>query len=220
LRRRDRPVESWLDVGSGDGWTATRLRERLFPESRLECWDIHYSDEYLATLSWADGKRVIATRQPSDGPFDLITAFDVLEHVEDDRAMLDHIREKLRPDGWFAMSVPAWPFLFGEHDRFLRHVRRYRPKEASALIKDAGFEILAEGGLFHSLLVVRIVERAIQIALRQTSGKSRGPIWHAPDWITEIVEGALALDGALSRGSSERHVLLPGLTYWAVCVPR
>ncbi|MGE0784307.1 MAG: class I SAM-dependent methyltransferase [Sandaracinaceae bacterium] len=220
LRERGVPVRRWLDVGSGDGWTATSLHARLFPEAELTCWDIHYTDEYLARQAWADGRRIIATRDTPKGHFDLVTAFDVLEHVEDDREMLRFVREHLAPDGQLFVSVPAWPQLFGEHDKFLHHVRRYQPREAEARLEEAGFAIHTSGGLFHALLGIRALERVAQFALPGGLNASRGAEWGAPRWFTRVVDGALAVDTRISRGLAARGLSVPGLSYFALCTAR
>ena len=217
LRERRGATERWLDVGSGDGWLATRLHDRLFPRARLECWDAYYSDEYLEKQSWADGSTVIATRAPSDGPFDLVTAFDVLEHVDDDRAMLRQIHRVLKEDGNLAVSVPAWPMLYGRHDRGLLHHRRYRPARMQRLLCEAGFPILSDGGLFHTPLPLRALERVLETLGVMDAERAPGLSWRAPDWFTRVVDRALALDTLLSDEAASRGLMVPGLSYWAFC---
>lgn len=217
LRQRNLPTRQWLDVGSGDGWLATRLRDRVFPQAHLECWDAFYSDEHLATLSWADGEGIVATREPSEGPFDLITAFDVLEHVADDRAMLARLYESLRPDGTLAVSVPAWPILYGRHDRGLLHHRRYRPRTLRRRLREAGFTILFEGGLFHTPLPVRALERVLETLGALDAEREPSLSWKGAGWVTRVVDGALALDTWLSDGLASRGLMVPGLSYFALC---
>ena len=75
------------------------------------------------------------------GPFDLITLFDVLEHVDDDRSSLAALYSRLRPGGTFILTVPALAWLWSDHDVVLEHRRRYRRAEIAALLVDAGFTI-------------------------------------------------------------------------------
>ncbi len=76
-----------------------------------------------------------------EGPFDLITLFDVLEHVDDDRAALASLHARLRPGGTFVLTVPAFQWLWSDHDVVLEHRRRYRRPEIAALLAQAGFEL-------------------------------------------------------------------------------
>ncbi len=60
-----------------------------------------------------------------DGQFDLICMFDVLEHIERDEETLKALHRLLKPNGQLFITVPAYQWLFGQHDRFLHHKRRY-----------------------------------------------------------------------------------------------
>lgn len=72
-----------------------------------------------------------------DRLYDLIVAADVVEHLPDDRAALRWIADRLRPGGALILTVPAYQWLFGAHDRALGHYRRYsRPGLVAALPPD------------------------------------------------------------------------------------
>ena len=60
-----------------------------------------------------------------DRTYDVICALDVVEHIDDDRSVLRWVGEHLRRDGTFIATVPAYPWLFSDHDRALHHFRRY-----------------------------------------------------------------------------------------------
>ena len=74
-----------------------------------------------------------------DESFDLVTAFDVLEHLDDDRAGLAEIRRVLRPAGHLLLTVPAYRFLWSIHDESLGHRRRYVASEVHSLLNTSGF---------------------------------------------------------------------------------
>jgi len=76
-----------------------------------------------------------------DGTFDLVTAFDVVEHMDDDLAGLREFRRVLRPDGRVLLFVPTFMFLWGVQDEVSNHRRRYRLPELRAVLEQAGFEI-------------------------------------------------------------------------------
>jgi SAM-dependent methyltransferase len=213
----DRPL-SVLDVGAGDGWFARQLAARFPALARIACWDSGYDADLLARTAFASTGRVAFSRERPAGAFDLLLLLDVLEHVEEDGAFLSGLAAgSLAPGGWALVTVPAWPSLYGAHDRRLRHHRRYAPRAARALLRGAGLEVRAEGGLFTSLLAVRAAQ-----LLRERVVASRRPppdlgAWRAGRGATAVVRGALACDAGLSSLGSRLGVTVPGLSYWALC---
>lgn len=77
----------------------------------------------------------------ADGTFDLVTAFDVVEHMDDDLAGLREMRRVLRPGGRALLFVPTFMFLWGLQDDVSNHRRRYRLPELRRVLEQAGFEI-------------------------------------------------------------------------------
>lgn len=73
--------------------------------------------------------------------FDLVTLFDVLEHFEDDGAALA-IYERLNSGGYVVLTVPAFRFLWSEHDDLAHHQRRYTKRELQDTLEKAGFRIV------------------------------------------------------------------------------
>lgn len=76
-----------------------------------------------------------------DESFDLVTALDVVEHLDDDAAGLKEMHRVLKPDGRALLFVPAFMFLWGVQDDISHHRRRYRIPELRKVVKSAGFEI-------------------------------------------------------------------------------
>lgn len=72
----------------------------------------------------------------ADEFFDMVLAFDVLEHVENDAAAVKEIIRVLKPGGAFVFTVPAFNFLYSSHDRALSHFRRYNKATLRALLRD------------------------------------------------------------------------------------
>lgn len=69
--------------------------------------------------------------------------FDVVEHIEDDRAFLQSLHEALTPSGLLVITVPAFPFLWSEHDVMNNHFRRYTRRSLTAVLEETGYEMLA-----------------------------------------------------------------------------
>ena len=72
--------------------------------------------------------------------FDIVVAFDVLEHIENDVKAVSEVRRVLKNEGLFLITVPAFPVLFSAHDKILAHYRRYNKKSLTALF--AGYSNL------------------------------------------------------------------------------
>lgn len=207
-------ARSWLDVGAGDAWFASQLRERVPDRSRLVCWDVNYPPEYGPVD--ATGLELTADQPP--GRFDAILMLDVIEHVEDDRAFVDHILTmSLAPQGRVLVSVPAYMSLYSDHDVALRHFRRYSPRECRNLLQAAGLAIEADGGLFHSLLVARWAEIAVQRTARRAPSTEGVGQWQGGPTPTRAITSALRTEARLSYALSRRGWFLPGLSYWALC---
>lgn len=78
---------------------------------------------------------------PYAGPFDLVCAFDVIEHVERDAESLAALCRLTAPGGYAVFTVPAFMFLWSRHDEVNHHYRRYRLPQFRALLAGAGYEV-------------------------------------------------------------------------------
>jgi len=66
-----------------------------------------------------------------DGSFDIVLAFDVLEHIKEDKLAIKEAFRVLRKGGCFVLTVPACKLLYSNYDRYYKHFRRYNRKELS-----------------------------------------------------------------------------------------
>lgn len=77
---------------------------------------------------------------PFKGPtFDLILALDVVEHVDNDLESIRALREILNPNGILLITVPAYQWLWSEHDELTHHKRRYNLVQCKELLAEGGF---------------------------------------------------------------------------------
>jgi SAM-dependent methyltransferase len=99
-----------------------------------------------------------------DGSFDLVTALDVVEHLDDDVAGLREMRRVLRKNGRALLFVPAFMFLWGVQDDVSHHRRRYTLNGLRRVVREAGFEVeratYANISFFAPILAGRMLMRA------------------------------------------------------------
>ena len=154
-----------LDVGCGTGANLLMLSEYGDAEG------VDLSEDALAFCRERGLEKVklgAGEQLPyDDGTFDLVTAFDVVEHMDDDLAGLSEMRRVLRPGGRVLLFVPAFMFLWGVQDDVSNHRRRYRLPELRRVIEQAGFEIeratYANITFFMPILFMRQLMRATGI---------------------------------------------------------
>lgn len=127
-----------LDVGAGSGFFSKHLLSQGGAESAL-CVDTGYARDRDETVA---GKPVRYRRDCGPTDCDLVLMMDVLEHVDDDRALLRHYAERVPAGAHFLATVPAFSFLWSGHDVFLDHKRRYRLRDIEAAMRDAGLTVV------------------------------------------------------------------------------
>ena len=129
-----------FDVGCGPGGTTL---------SFLKFGDVFGTDFSTFALKKAKEKGLqnVFRSTLSDIPiknqsFDVITALDVIEHVEHDLIVLHELKRILTSNGYLIITVPAFQFLWSEHDVALLHFRRYNKHTLSKVLDSSGFEII------------------------------------------------------------------------------
>lgn len=107
--------------------------------------------------------------------FDLITMFEVLEHIENDKEALKRVNSLLREGGIFLFSVPSKAKLWGESDIIGGHFRRYDKDELIHLVNESEFEVLEFISYgFPWLNIAKFIrDRLARRALNQEKGKSK-----------------------------------------------
>lgn len=128
-----------LDVGCGTGANLIMLSKHGDAEG------VDVSEDALAFCRerGLDKVRLGAGEELpyEDATFDLVTALDVVEHMDDDLAGLSEMRRVLRPGGRVLLFVPTFMFLWGVQDEVSNHRRRYRLPQLQRVLEQAGFEI-------------------------------------------------------------------------------
>ncbi|GGK67413.1 methyltransferase [Sphaerisporangium melleum] len=128
-----------LDVGGAGGGNARVLRRRG--------WDVKVADYSPEAVEIARERGLDAIHADArdlpfpDAGFDLIVAFDVLEHIKEDDQAARELARVLRPGGTALIAVPCDMRLWSEHDVISGHFRRYTKPELKALIAGSGLVV-------------------------------------------------------------------------------
>ena len=96
---------------------------------------------------------------PFEEEFDVVCAFDVLEHVDDDDAVLRQLAAATRHGGGLLVTVPQYEWLWSEADDYGRHRRRYTKGALETKIERAGFNLIRSTAWVFSLLPVLAASR-------------------------------------------------------------
>jgi len=145
--------------------------------------------------------------------FDLVAAFDVLEHVEEDGAALEALRGRLNPGGFLVATVPAYRWLWSEHDRRHHHWRRYRRTALRRLAETAGFEV-RRATYFNTLLFPAIAAvRLGKAALGRPGGDDEAEA-------SPLVNRVLKATFGAERGLLRRTDLPFGVSILMIAQPR
>lgn len=78
---------------------------------------------------------------PADGRFDLVTSFDVIEHLDDDSKAVRSFAEAVRPGGTILVTVPTYTWLWSDHDELNGHLRRYTARRLRAVFEGEGLKV-------------------------------------------------------------------------------
>lgn len=160
LERHIPHLRSFLEIGCGTGFVLSGIAVN-FPDTTLTGSEI-----FSAGLSYA-AKRVPkaefvqmdARCIPFESHFDAVGAFDVLEHIAEDEAVLAQIRRSIKPGGVIVLTVPQHPWLWSTQDEMACHVRRYTAKELQRKVEGAGFAVLWETSFVSLLLPMMWLSR-------------------------------------------------------------
>lgn len=138
LKRFAKHGETALDVGCGVGSNYPVIAAHA---SRVIGLDI--SAEALENLHGTYNEKVLASVEEMPIPdafVDIVVCADVLEHVDDTKAVRD-IHRILKPGGLVFVTVPAGMSLWNENDDYGHHLRRYRKSELRSVFADNNFDI-------------------------------------------------------------------------------
>lgn len=188
-----------LDVGCGTGGNLPMLAEFGVVTGS------EFDPEAAAIAAERGVAEIVRSGLPAqmpfaDGQFQLVTLLDVLEHIEEDQASLETLVKLLQPGGHLVVTVPAFEFLWGQHDIEHHHRRRYRAAQLRLGLEASGLQVqwlsYYNSLLFPLVALVRLLRRVMP-AHGEDSGAGR-----------ELALPPAAINRLLERlFASERHWL-------------
>jgi SAM-dependent methyltransferase len=150
----------FLEIGCGTGFVLYSLRQEF------KNLILSGSDIFIDALEFAKKRlpdislyQMDAHNIPFDGEFDVIGAFDILEHIDEDDAILRQMFRAIKPGGGIIITVPQHRFLWSVVDEYSFHKRRYTRKELLEKIERAGFAIKRATSFVSFLLPLLLLSR-------------------------------------------------------------
>jgi SAM-dependent methyltransferase len=146
-------IGHYLELGCGTGFVLQAIHchypNALITASELFLTGLHFASARVnaARLIQMDARRIPFTEE-----FDVVGAFDVVEHIEEDDLVFQQAWKALKPGGWLVLTVPQHPWLWSEADSYTLHVRRYTASELKTRVRRAGF-VIHRSTSFTSLLL-------------------------------------------------------------------
>jgi SAM-dependent methyltransferase len=158
-------------VGCGTGYVLSGIAQ-AFPRARIAGSEI-----YTAGLSAAATRmpsvelfQMDARKLPYEDEFELVGAFDVIEHILEDELVLQNFYRAVKSGGGCLITVPQHRWLWSPVDEAACHQRRYSAKELHSKMEAAGFRIVRSTSFVTLLLPLMLASRLSS----KRSGKSNG----------------------------------------------
>ncbi len=131
---------SILEIGCGTGQVLNAINS-AFPAMHLCGTEIHTQGLELARhdLPNAEFLQIDARAIPFEEEFDVVCAFDVIEHIEEDCTALTQLHQACRPGGGVILTVPQHDWLWSKRDELAHHKRRYSRHDLLKKLRDVGF---------------------------------------------------------------------------------
>jgi len=192
--KRFPPSGGILEVGGGNGYVARRIIDEGFECALLE-------PGATGALNAKRERRIpdvicstLGAAQFEHGKLASVGLFDVIEHIRDDRSMVDEIYNLLQPNGLVYCTVPTHQWLWSKHDVTAGHVRRY---DFSAIEKlfSGRFELLYFSYFFSAIVMPMLLLKALPFRLLG----GRSILSHKVEHVTEGGMNATILRGVLGK---------------------
>lgn len=191
-------MQRYLEIGCGTGFVLAGVAQ-AYPAAALVGSEIFSVGlPYAAArVKTAELLQMDARQIPYVDEFDVIGAFDVLEHIEEDEVVLAAMLRALRPGGGVAITVPQHPWLWSSADDLACHVRRYRVGELRDKMLRAGFRVEFATSFVSLLLPAMLASRLRR--RRPARQGSSGSEFNLAPWLNRLFEQLMNFERYLIR---------------------
>jgi SAM-dependent methyltransferase len=178
--------QSFLEIGCGTGYVISGIA-KAFPNATVHGSEIftdglHYAANRLPSVNFM---QMDARNIPFQDEFDVIGAFDVLEHIEEDERVLAQVHTALKPQGFMLLTVPQHAWLWSATDENACHVRRYAASGLHKKIESAGLKIVRSTSFVTTLLPAMMVSRLLQKKVSNGKLDARAELKLSP-WLNSL----------------------------------
>lgn len=187
-------ADTLLEIGCGTGFVLSGIK-REFQNIKLFGSDI-FSKCFAYSKNRLPGTvffQMDARNIPFKNEFDVIGAFDVLEHIEEDEIVLSQIFNALKSGGGVILTVPQHRWLWSKNDEIACHKRRYLKKELAEKVAMAGFQILHMTSFVSLLLPLMAASRLLGVS----NHKDRKGELQQPHLLNELLKGICSIERRL-----------------------
>jgi SAM-dependent methyltransferase len=162
LRKYFPGFHSMLEVGCGTGFVLSAI-DQAFPNARIAGSEIYTAGLAFAAkrLPGVELLQMDARKLPYEAEFEVIAAFDVIEHILEDELVLQNFHRALKPGGGCLITVPQHQWLWSHVDETACHKRRYSASELHAKVNTAGFRIVRSTAFVTLLLPLMLASRIL-----------------------------------------------------------
>jgi len=132
----------FLEIGGGTGATSAFLKSQMggnYTVSEVSLEAILNAKRRYPSNNYV---QLDARNIPYQDKFNIIGMFDVIEHLEEERQVMEEINKALKKSGYVLISVPQYSWLWSNHDELSGHKRRYTRKQLNDLLAISGFEVI------------------------------------------------------------------------------
>jgi hypothetical protein len=219
-------VKNIADIGSGDGYVASYLSAKN-RKTKIHLVDTAYNSELVSMLQQKINSPKILFYDSSDqvaeakaDRMEVVLMLDVLEHLQQPETLLQTTRSKesMQTALWI-ITLPAYNFVFSEHDRKLGHYKRYNCRSVARLLNENGLDVKLAGYFFFSALLLRVMQKAGEKLNLKISGGNISD-WKGSAFFSSILNNILWMDFSIGYFFSKRGIRLPGLSCYIICQPK
>jgi SAM-dependent methyltransferase len=190
LTKKVKPFNCLLEIGCGTGYVLEGI-SRAWPQIEL-----HGSEYFEEGLEYARKRVPTAQFRQLDAitldevdRYDVVGAFDVIEHIEQDETVLRNLARAIRAGGSLVLTVPQHRWLWSQADEYACHVRRYSRAELVTKVQQSGLQV-SYASSFVSLLV------PLMWLSRKRVSKRYDPMreFKIPRWLNQSLESLMKFE--------------------------